>query len=88
MSEPTTTTLQRKPDGLYLDGSTLTYRVTGLTTFNLERLKITLKAFSHQGDVRRPTFISTSRTSSQSPKLRPSCHPGLLSPARGQRHQD
>ena len=37
--------LNRKSDGLYFEGSTLTYRITGLTPYNLERLRINLKAF-------------------------------------------
>lgn len=36
--------LQRGSDGLYFTGDHLTYRVTGLTAYNLERLRITLKA--------------------------------------------
>lgn len=50
MSESTTTAaLQRRPDGLYFDGSTLTYRVTGLTSYNLERLRVTVKACTPAG---------------------------------------
>jgi hypothetical protein len=44
MSQNCPATLQRKPDGLYFEGTGLVYRVTGLTSYNLERLRITLKA--------------------------------------------
>jgi hypothetical protein len=36
--------LSRNSEGLHYAGSTLTYRITGLTAYNLERLRITLKA--------------------------------------------
>ncbi len=36
--------LTSKSDGLYFNGTYLQYRITGLTTFNLDRLKVTLKA--------------------------------------------
>jgi hypothetical protein len=41
---PSPATLTRQPDGLFFPGQTLTYRVTGLTPYNLERLRVTLKA--------------------------------------------
>ena len=37
--------LARRSDGLYYTGTFLSFRITKLTTYNLERLKITLKAF-------------------------------------------
>jgi hypothetical protein len=37
--------LIRKTDGLYYTGTFLSFRITKLSTYNLERLKITLKAF-------------------------------------------
>lgn len=36
--------LQPRADGLYFTGTILSYRITGLTAYNLERLRITLKA--------------------------------------------
>jgi len=36
--------LRRSTDGLHFAGSLLTYRITGLTAYNLDRLRITLKA--------------------------------------------
>jgi hypothetical protein len=39
------TGLTRKDDGLYYEGRNLTYRITGLLPYNLDRLRITLKAF-------------------------------------------
>ena len=42
-SENTSTGLTSKPDGIYFKGTYLQYRITGLTTFNLDRLKVTLK---------------------------------------------
>jgi DNA primase len=36
--------LSRSTEGLIFTGSNLTYRITGLTPYNLDRLKITLKA--------------------------------------------
>jgi len=36
--------LSRTPEGLFFTGASLAYRVTGLTPYNLERLRITLKA--------------------------------------------
>jgi len=36
--------LSRSSDGLHFAGSLLTYRITGLTAYNLDRLRITLKA--------------------------------------------
>jgi len=45
MSQPTSpVTLTRQPDGLFFAGSALTYRITGLTSYNLERLRVTVKA--------------------------------------------
>jgi len=43
---PSQLPLENKADGLYFSGSALRYRVTGLTHYNLERLRITLKAES------------------------------------------
>lgn len=37
-------TLSRSAEGLHFAGSTLTYRITGLTSYNLDRLRVTLKA--------------------------------------------
>jgi DNA primase len=37
--------LSRTPEGLHYAGSCLTYRITGLTAYNLDRLRITLKAY-------------------------------------------
>jgi DNA primase len=50
-SSPSPATLQRKPDGLYFEGATLGYRITGLTTYNLERLRVTLKAVAPSNGV-------------------------------------
>ena len=36
--------LTRTPEGLIYTGTTLTYRITGLTAYNLDRLRVTLKA--------------------------------------------
>ena len=36
--------LSRTPDGLVYTGDTLTYRITGLTAHNLDRLRVTLRA--------------------------------------------
>jgi hypothetical protein len=44
------TRLTRTPEGLIYTGDTLTYRITGLTAYNLDRLLITLKA-SRQSSV-------------------------------------
>ncbi len=38
--------LIHKADGLHYTGTKLSFRITGLKTFNLDRLKITLKAFT------------------------------------------
>lgn len=37
--------LSRTPEGLFFTGECLTYRVTGLTSYSLDRLRITLKAY-------------------------------------------
>ena len=37
-------TLSRSTEGLHYAGTTLTYRITGLTAYNLDRLRVTLKA--------------------------------------------
>jgi hypothetical protein len=37
--------LSRNTDGLFYTGDILTYRITGLTTYNLDRLKVNLKAY-------------------------------------------
>jgi hypothetical protein len=42
---PPASRLTRTPEGLIYTGDTLTYRITGLTAYNLERLRITLKAY-------------------------------------------
>jgi hypothetical protein len=36
-------TLEHRADGLYFTGTLLSYRITGLSAYNLERLRITLK---------------------------------------------
>lgn len=36
--------LIKKDDGLYYEGSSLTFRISGLTSYNLDRLKVTLRA--------------------------------------------
>jgi len=36
--------LSRSPEGLFFAGDVLSYRITGLTSYNLERLRVTLKA--------------------------------------------
>jgi len=38
--------LTRTPEGLVYTGETLSYRITGLTPYNLDRLRVTLKASS------------------------------------------
>jgi DNA primase len=56
MPEPNATTprgnqasrLSRSSEGLHFTGTTLTYRITGLTSYNLDRLRITLKASPQQ----------------------------------------
>ena len=45
MSENQPCRLAPTPEGLLFTGDNLHYRVTGLTAYNLERLKITLKAY-------------------------------------------
>jgi len=42
--QPPASRLCRSPEGLTFTGDTLHYRITGLTTYNLERLRVTLKA--------------------------------------------
>jgi len=37
--------LARRNDGLYYTGSILTYRITGLNPYNLDRLRVTLKGY-------------------------------------------
>ena len=44
MSQATSCTLSRSTEGLHFAGTSLTYRITGLTPYNLDRLRITLKA--------------------------------------------
>jgi DNA primase len=45
MPQPATScTLSRSTEGLHFAGTALTYRITGLTSYNLDRLRITLKA--------------------------------------------
>ena len=38
--------LSRSTEGLHYAGTTLTYRITGLTAYNLDRLRVTLKAMT------------------------------------------
>lgn len=38
--------LSRSAEGLHFTGDHLTYRITGLTSYNLERLRVTLKAYT------------------------------------------
>lgn len=42
--QPSPCSLQPRADGLYFTGAILSYRITGLTAYNLERLRVTLKA--------------------------------------------
>jgi hypothetical protein len=52
MPEPSTNAgpgLTRKEDGLYCEGQSLAYRITGLLPYNLDRLRITLKAAALPG---------------------------------------
>ena len=44
MNQPTACTLSRTAEGLHFTGSALNYRITGLTPYNLDRLRVTLKA--------------------------------------------
>ncbi|MDD5343089.1 MAG: hypothetical protein PHW12_01570 [Smithella sp.] len=44
MSQAPACSLSRSSEGLIFNGSTLTYRITGLTPYNLDRLRVTLKA--------------------------------------------
>ena len=44
MPQATPCNLSRNTEGLHYAGSTLAYRITGLTTYNLDRLRVTLKA--------------------------------------------
>jgi len=44
MNQPEPCRLSRSTEGLYYAGTCLTYRITGLTAYNLDRLRITLKA--------------------------------------------
>jgi hypothetical protein len=44
MSTSPACSLSRSTEGLFFTGSSLTYRITGLTPYNLDRLRITLKA--------------------------------------------
>ena len=44
MSPATSCSLSRSSEGLHFAGTSLTYRITGLTPYNLDRLRITLKA--------------------------------------------
>ena len=46
---PVTSRLSRSAEGLHYAGEHLQYRITGLTSYNLERMRVTLKAQSqHQ----------------------------------------
>ena len=44
MNQPAACTLSRTAEGLHFTGSALNYRITGLTPYNLDRLRVTLKA--------------------------------------------
>ncbi len=44
MSTATACSLSRSTEGLHFAGSALAYRITGLTAYNLDRLRVTLKA--------------------------------------------
>jgi hypothetical protein len=44
MNQPEPCRLSRTSEGLHFAGASLTYRITGLTAYNLDRLRITLKA--------------------------------------------
>lgn len=44
MSKEESCKLSRSNEGLHYTASRLTYRITGLTAYNLDRLRITLKA--------------------------------------------
>jgi DNA primase len=44
MKENQSCKLSRTPEGLIYSGDSLTYRITGLTSYNLDRLRVTLKA--------------------------------------------
>ncbi len=44
MTTATSCSLSRSTEGLHYAGTNLIYRITGLTTYNLDRLRITLKA--------------------------------------------
>lgn len=37
--------LSRSAEGLHFAGTNLSYRITGLTAYNLDRLRVTLKAY-------------------------------------------
>ena len=45
MNQAPACSLTRQSDGLYYGGSFLTYRITGLSPYNLDRLRITLKGY-------------------------------------------
>ena len=44
MNQPKPCRLTRTPEGIIFTGDNLTYRITGLTPYNLDRLRVTLKA--------------------------------------------
>jgi DNA primase len=46
--------LTRTPEGLVYSGETLTYRITGLSPHNLDRLRVTLKAMLRHGSATDP----------------------------------
>ena len=52
MTEPCS--LSRSAEGLHFAGTSLTYRITGLTAYNLDRLRITLKAMLRQDSATNP----------------------------------
>jgi hypothetical protein len=44
MSQAQACSLSRSAEGLQFAGTNLSYRITGLTSYNLDRLRVTLKA--------------------------------------------
>ena len=57
MSQTTACKLSRSAEGLHFAGSNLTYRITGLLPYNLDRLRVTLKASQPETPV--PFHIDT-----------------------------
>jgi hypothetical protein len=54
--------LTRTAEGLIYTGESLTYRITGLTSYNLDRLRVTLKASIQQSAVSGQSEKAESRT--------------------------